>query len=138
MEEQPKNILKTILKSSSVIATHLNLGLKPYKMSLQQFYILCMLKQDDGRVINLSDIQEKMPHKMSNATRVIDKLIDKGMACKIVSSSNRRKIELFITEKGIKILESLYPIIKNIENQLLHGLSDTEEHQLYNYLIRIH
>ena len=138
MEEQPKNILKTILKSSSVIATSVNLGLKPYKMSLQQFYILCMLKDDEGQVINLSDIQEKMPHEMSNATRVIDKLIEKGMAYKIISKSNRRKIELFITEKGIKILESLYPIIENIENQLLSQLSDTEEHQLYNYLIRIH
>ena len=138
MEEQPKNILKTILKSSSVIATNVNLGLKPYKMSLQQFYILCMLKEDEGRVINLSDIQEKMPHEMSNATRVIDKLIEKGMAYKIISTSNRRKIELFITEKGIKILESLYPIIENIENQLLSQLSDTEEHQLYKFLIKIH
>lgn len=138
MEEQPKNILKTILKSSSVIATNVNLGLKPYKMSLQQFYILCMLKEDEGRVINLSDIQEKMPHEMSNATRVIDKLIEKGMAYKIISKSNRRKIELFITEKGIKMLESLYPIIENIENQLLSQLSDTEEHQLYKFLIKIH
>ena len=77
---------------------------KTHGISLPQFNVLRILRGRKGEAANLSTIQEQMIHKMSNTTRLIDKLIEGGYVNRFVCEKNRRKIEIFITKKGLELL----------------------------------
>ena len=77
--------------------------LKPYGVSIQQFNVLRILRGQKGVAANLSTVQNLMVDKISNTTRLIDKLIEKSLVERIICKENRRKIELFITDKGLSL-----------------------------------
>ena len=75
-----------------------------------------------------------MIHKMSNTTRLIDKLIDKSLVHREICKENRRKVEIVITEKGLEVLEKLDQQIENTEIEILKPL-DIEEQRTLRSLI---
>jgi DNA-binding MarR family transcriptional regulator len=68
-----------------------------------------------------------MIDKNSNTTRLVDKLIDKGLARRQQCESNRRKVEIFITENGLELLKGLDPVT---EQTNLHIVSNLDENEL--------
>ena len=74
-------------------------ALKPFGISLQQFNVLRILRGQKKQPANLSTINSRMISKMSNTTRLVDKLITKGYTERSICTSNRRKVEITITEK---------------------------------------
>ena len=78
-----------------------------------------------------------MIHKMSNTTRLIDKLIDKTLVSRKICEENRRKIEIFITENGLEVLAQLDMIIQNTEAEILQPLSLEEQKTLRSLINKI-
>lgn len=104
--------------------------LKPFDVSMPQFNVLRILRGQNGKPANLSTLNERMITKMSNTTRLVDKLILKGFVERITCPSNRRKIEINITTKGKKALKSMDKVIDDAEKNILKNLSKTELEQL--------
>jgi len=77
-------------------------ALKPFEVSAQQFNVLRILRGQNGKPANLSTLNDRMVTKMSNTTRLVDKLILKGFVNRITCPSNRRKVEIRITMKRKK------------------------------------
>jgi len=111
--------------------------LKPFDLSLEQFNVLRILRGQNEKPLNLQDIQDRMVNKMSNTTRLIDKLLLKDFVERNTCAKNRRKIEIFITQDGLKTLSVLDPIIDDIEQQMTSNLSQTELEQLNNLLTKL-
>lgn len=111
--------------------------LKPHELSLEQFNVLRILRGQKGNPINLQDIQERMINKMSNTTRLVDKLILKGFVKRNQCEQNRRKIEIYITSEGLHILRELDSIIDQTEQHITSNLSQTELEQLNNLLLKL-
>ena len=105
-------------------------ALKPLGVSLQQFNVLRILRGQKGKPANLSTINKRMVTKMSNTTRLVDKLLLKGYVNREVCASNRRKIEITITEKGAEALLEMDRAMQAAENELLENLSTAELEQL--------
>nr|WP_190811558.1 MarR family transcriptional regulator [Flagellimonas sp. S3867] len=101
-------------------------ALKPYGISKQQFNVLRILRGQKGKPANLSTINERMVTKMSNTTRLVDKLITKGYVDRSVCPSNRRKVEILITTTGKKVLEKLDAAMQETENEILKDFSKKE------------
>ena len=129
-----KHAIISILKSSAFISEILLSGLKPYKISEQQFNVLRILRGQKGIAANLSTVQDRMVHKMSNTTRLIDKLIQKKLVKRNVCIENRRKIELFITEDGLDFLKKIDPITDEIEKKILSNISSKDLNSLISIL----
>jgi len=108
--------------------------LKPYDISVEQFNVLRILRGKNGNPTNLQDIQERMINKMSNTTRLVDKLILKGLVERFVCEKNRRKVEIFITKQGLKLLNEVSPVVEQTENRITSGLS-TQELKTLNTLL---
>ncbi|MFQ3335121.1 MAG: DNA-binding MarR family transcriptional regulator [Candidatus Arcticimaribacter sp.] len=132
-----RNSVISILTSGYQVNDELSSLFKVYGISLPQFNVLRILRGQNGTAANLSTIQERMIHKMSNTTRLIDKLIDKGYVNRFVCEKNRRKIELFITDQGLKLLKSLDRISDNKEKRLLKNLNIKEKEELIRILSKI-
>jgi DNA-binding MarR family transcriptional regulator len=78
-----------------------------------------------------------MIHKMSNTTRLIDKLIEGGYVNRFVCVKNRRKIEIFITKKGLELLNSLDDKLETKEQFLMNNLDNKEKEELMRLLSKI-
>ncbi|MCB0383560.1 MAG: MarR family transcriptional regulator [Psychroserpens sp.] len=111
--------------------------LKPFDLSLEQFNVLRILRGQKGNPINLQDIQERMVNKMSNTTRLVDKLIKKDFVKRNQCKENRRKIEIYITSDGLNILKELDIIIDQTEQNITSNLSITELEQLNKLLLKL-
>ena len=74
---------------------------------------------------------------MSNTTRLVDKLILKDFVSRETCESNRRKIDIFITDKGLKFLDEINPVIDKSEELMTTNLSEEEKNILIKLLNKI-
>lgn len=109
-------------------------ALKPFEVSLQQFNVLRILKGQKGEPANLSTLNERMVSKMSNTTRLVDKLILKNFVRRCVCASNRRKIEIFITQEGEKALVKMSESMKKAEENAIQNFTPKELKELNQLL----
>ena len=109
-------------------------ALKPLDVSLQQFNVLRILRGQKGKPANLSTVNERMVTKMSNTSRLVDKLIAKDYAQRTTCENNRRKVEINITKNGLQALENMDLAIQKAERDLLSNFSTADLEQL-NHLL---
>ena len=112
-------------------------ALKPYDLSIEQFNVLRILRGKKGEAANLQEVQERMINKMSNTTRLVDKLILKGLVKRFICKKNRRKVDIYITERGMELLSEIDPIIDTSEDNLCSNLSKTELENLNQLLTKL-
>ncbi|WP_311195891.1 hypothetical protein [Antarcticibacterium sp. 1MA-6-2] len=71
---------------------------------------------------------------MSNTTRLVDKLLEKKLVDRNTCEENRRKIEIFITQKGLELLKQLDPLVEHTEKDFVKDLN-LEEVKTLNTLL---
>jgi DNA-binding MarR family transcriptional regulator len=126
-----------MLKAGNKAEKNLNGTLKPFEISLQQFNVLRILRGRKGKAANLNTVQQRMIHKMSNTSRLIDKLIEKKLVERNICPDNRRKIEIFITKKGQDLLDNLDNKIQMTEAEILKPLSIEDQKILRNLINKL-
>lgn len=129
-----KRVLLNILYTQTVISDGLHEILKSQGLSQEQFDVLILLRELNGKCANMYMIQERMVAKTSNTTRLVDKLLFKGHVTREIFNENRRKIEISITPKGLLILEETEPKIKAFETKHGDNLTSYEMENL-NFLL---
>ena len=135
--ELAKNTVVGILKAGSKVEEHIGEVLKTFDISLQQFNVLRILRGSKGKPANLQTVQKRMIHKMSNTTRLVDKLIIKKLVVRKTCKENRRKIEITITDQGLDVLSNLDTKIQKTEATILKQLSLEEQKTLRNLINKI-
>ena len=73
----------------------------------QQFNILRILRGSYPQPLSTLQIRERMLDKMSDTSRIVDRLILKGYASKKTCNKDKRLVDVSISDKGKKILEKL-------------------------------
>jgi len=73
----------------------------------QQFNILRILRGSHPTPISTLQIRERMIDKMSDTSRLVDRLLSKGLAKKVICKKDRRLVDVNITDKGLKLLQKL-------------------------------
>ena len=126
-----------MMYTSRIIEEAIVSVLKQYGLSTPQYNVLRILRGQHGNPANLSTLQDRMIDKNSNTTRLVDKLISKGWVKRNVCEQNRRKIEMFITDDGLKILKQLDPIIEHNNKNILSNLSNNELEHLNKLLDKL-
>ena len=132
-----RRLILGILLSNNLINDKVSEALKPFDVSSPQFNVLRILRGQKGKPANLSTIQERMVSKMSNTTRIVDKLITKEYVERVVCEKNRRKVEISITPKGLDFLNKIDPVIDNVEAMLIESLSSSEKETIINNLQKL-
>ena len=108
LDNPAKRAMMNVYYTGYWISDQVNEQLKQFGISEQQYNVLKILRgkcNNNGR--NLCEIQERMMHKMSNATRLVEKLRLKGLVTRQTKEDNRRMVEINITEKGMKLMETI-------------------------------
>ncbi len=104
-------------------------------LTLQQFNILRILR---GSLAPLSTLQirERMLDKMSDTSRIVDRLIIKELAKKIVCKKDKRLVDVSITAKGMKLLEKL-DLQEDKMETIINALTENEAETLNKLLDKI-
>jgi len=104
--------------------------LLPVDITMQQFNILRILRGSHPKPLSTLQIREGMIDKMSDTSRMVDRLIAKGLVRKAVSGKDRRLVDVVITVKGRNLLkkldlrqDELDGILKNISQEEAANLS---------------
>jgi DNA-binding MarR family transcriptional regulator len=105
-------------------------------ITAQQFNILRILRGSFPQPLSTLQIRERMLEKMSDTSRIVDRLIAKGLVKKITCKSDRRLVDVIITEKGKKLLERLDLKQDEIDN-VLNRLSEKDANILSELLDKI-
>jgi DNA-binding MarR family transcriptional regulator len=132
-----KRALLNMLYTGNWITDEITSALKPFDITTQQFNVLRILKGKKGQACSLQTIQERMISKMSNTTRLVDKLISKNYVQREQCESNRRKVDITITEEGIRALEVINEAVDAAESKITNNLNQTELKDLNDLLNKL-
>ena len=111
-----------------------NEQLKPYNISWQQFNILRILKGQRPEPATVKMLTARMIDKMSNASRLVEKLKNKGLVDRRSCSEDRRRVDIYITEKGLALVNEITDVVENEIERTLSSIS-TKEAEVLNTLL---
>jgi len=94
------------------------------KLTPQQYNVLRILRGSKDS-LSTNQIRERMLDKMSDASRIVDRLILKSLVSKKTDTTDKRLVQVEITKKGLKLLESLDPRISEMEGGMI-GLTKAD------------
>lgn len=106
--------------------------LKPYGISIQQYNILRILKGMRPKPATVKTLIERMIDKNSNASRLVDKLLKKGLLERNACSRDRRRVDVMITPAGLDMVNDIAKVMK--KNKIFMNLTDEEALLLSNLL----
>lgn len=101
----------------------------------QQYNILRILR-GAGEPLSTSQIRQRMLDKMSDSSRIVDRLLLKGMVKKTECKSDKRLVDVIITAKGLKLLEKIDTHNARVDD-IMMNLSQTEAKNLNQLLDKI-
>lgn len=121
-----------IMYTSRFIETNLSRHYKKFGITMKQFNILRILK-GAGEPISTQIIRERMIDRMSDISRIVDRLVEKGHISKCVNKEDKRLVDVTLNESGENLLDEL-------KDELTSSIHDTqnltqEEAVQLNYLL---
>jgi len=108
-------------------------NLKEHDITMQQYNVLRILNGQYPKAVTTSTIRERMMDKMSDASRLVERLKVQGLVDKCVNSHDRRLVSVVISEKGRSIINTIIAKQDVVENTL-GGLSEAEARTLNTLL----
>jgi DNA-binding MarR family transcriptional regulator len=101
----------------------------------QQYNILRILRGSECPLSTLK-IRERMLDKMSDTSRIVDRLIVKGLVEKFACVKDKRLVDITVTKKGLQLLEKLDALNEPIDS-ILKGVSEKEAHTINQILDKL-
>ncbi|NUO00462.1 MAG: MarR family transcriptional regulator [Saprospiraceae bacterium] len=123
-----------VLYTASYLNQETLRALKPFRISPQQFNILRILRGMYPKPASVKLLTEKMIDKTSNASRLVEKLRNKGLVDREACDDDRRKVDVQITGTGLELLEQASRVIEQMI-QNYEVLINREEATTLNVLL---
>ena len=106
-----------------------------YDLTMPQFNILRILRGAKS-ALNVNSVKDRMVEKSPNTTRLMDKLIEKGLIERVRCNEDRRVVYVEITKKGLQLLVEID--IKLDANSIMDlNLTDQESEMLSDLLDKV-
>lgn len=110
--------------------------LAPEDITPQQYNILRILRGSYPEPLSTLQIRERMLDRMSDTSRIVDRLIVKQLVKKVVCEKDRRLVDVTITEKGKNLLQKLDADANKMED-FLSNLTEEEAEKVSRLLDKL-
>ena len=101
----------------------------------QQFNILRILR-GAGQPLSTLQIRQRMLDRMSDTSRIVDRLVRKGLVKKSICKMDRRLVDVTITDKGKKLLEKIDQYSEQMDG-IMKNLTEEDARTLNELLDKI-
>ena len=107
-----------------------------HNLTQQQFNVLRILRGQYPKPATINMIKERMLDKMSDASRIVDRLIQKGLVSRCTNNKDRRAVDIQISEAGLEILSKMDEEFKT-GDLLRNNLTEEEAGKLSDLLDKL-
>jgi DNA-binding MarR family transcriptional regulator len=125
-----------LMFTSGWVQTQQNRIFRNYDLTAPQFNILRILRGQYPKPATVNLLIERMLDKTSNASRIVDKLVAKGLVTRQPCPQDRRTVDVLITEAGLEVLKRIDEVEHDIHTGLAN-LSEAEATELSRLLDKI-
>jgi DNA-binding MarR family transcriptional regulator len=108
-----------------------------FDLTIQQYNVLRILRGQYPKPVTVNTIIERMIDKMSNASRLVDKLLVKKLVLRKEAKHDRRACDVIITKKGLEILSQIDEIHQTWEKETFTKITSAEAEQLSELLDKL-
>jgi DNA-binding MarR family transcriptional regulator len=130
--EYQKSVLNMIYTYNWMME-RVKIMLEKFDVTPQQYNILRILR-GAGEPLSTLQIRQRMLDKMSDTSRIVDRLLKKSLVNKVVCQSDRRLVDVTISPKGLELLaqsdtyevemDAIFQQLSNEEAKTLNQLLD--------------
>jgi len=106
-----------------------------FDLTTQQFNILRILR-GAGSPLSTLQIRQRMLDKMSDTSRIVDRLVKKKLVEKVVCPSDRRLVDVTISDKGHSLLAEI-DVLEPEWETLFFNLTEEEASELNRLLDKL-
>ncbi len=133
---EPQKAILNILYTSYFIQDRMNTLFKQYDITRQQYNVLRILRGQHPGHASVNLIRERMLDKMSDASRIVERLRLKELVVRKNAEKDKRAVEVTITDRGLELLQEMEKPVEDFES-LLRNLGEEETRQLNNLLDKV-
>jgi len=103
----------------------IRLAIEPFDITMQQYNVLRILRGSHPEPISTQEIRNRMLDKMSDVSRIVDRLILKNLVQKRVCEFDKRLVDVTISDAGLILLSQMEAYEHQMDN-LLVGINEAE------------
>ncbi|BAU55286.1 MarR family winged helix-turn-helix transcriptional regulator [Mucilaginibacter gotjawali] len=107
-----------------------------HNLTQQQFNILRILRGQYPNPATINLLKERMIDKMSDASRIVDRLVQKGFVSRCTNNKDRRAVDIRISDTGLEILNTMDEEFK-AKDYLQKNLTEEEATHLSDLLDKL-
>lgn len=115
-----------IIFSANWLHERINVFLEEEDITQQQFNIMRILR-GSRKPLSTLQIRERMLDKMSDTSRIVERMLKKGLVEKKICSTDKRLVDVILSEEGYTILEKIDRKNTEMDNILQHLSADEAE-----------
>ncbi|UKJ06434.1 MarR family winged helix-turn-helix transcriptional regulator [Solitalea lacus] len=131
-ENNYQKAIVNIVFTQSWIMSNMRNVLDPFDITPQQFNVLRILRGQYPKPATLNLVKDRIIDKMSDVSRIVDRLVKKELIERKICKSDRRAVDLLITPKGLELLSTLSN--DKIQGYVHENLTSDELETLNNLL----
>jgi DNA-binding MarR family transcriptional regulator len=106
-EDAYQKVVINIAYTSGWLNNLMKSDFERFNLTQQQFNILRILRGQYPKPATVNLLKERMIDKMSDASRIVDRLIQKGLVSRCTNKSDRRAVDIRISDEGLDILSKM-------------------------------
>ena len=134
VHSRQQDAVVSILHTANYLGRFYSPVFDQHGITSQQYNVLRILRGAGLGGIPTLDIAERMIEQAPGITRLLDRLERKKLVRRERPSENRRQVLCYITKPGLDLLRELDTPVKNLDNQALHRLDESEIEELIRLL----
>lgn len=126
----------SILYTNNLVSAHYEEAFGKYGLTVQQFNVLRILRGQQPTPCTINLIRERMLDRMSDASRIVERLRKAGLVERVQSTKDRRAVDVVITKKGMAVLAQIDKVEDKLQSPF-GGITDKEAKQLNELLEKV-
>jgi DNA-binding MarR family transcriptional regulator len=108
---------------------------KGFEITHEQLVLLFIISHEKG--INQKELAHKLDRDKTSIARSVSKLEKTHKIVRIQTAEDKRINNLYLTKEGTQLLEDIYPVLKQIRDQLKTDLSENEINTTVSFLKKL-
>jgi DNA-binding MarR family transcriptional regulator len=116
----------SLIRAGALLRDDMELMLKPHGLTDQQYNVLRILRGAEPEGLCRNEIRDRMLNRMSDMTRLLDRLEAAGLVERFRVGDDRRMVMTRLTPQGDALLASLDELADREQERRLQGLSDEQ------------
>jgi DNA-binding MarR family transcriptional regulator len=135
MDTDNKDLTILVFKAAELLYLELSRLFRPFNLTFEQVALLHILTMKNG--ISQKEISKSVYKDQANITRILRRLLDKGLVERKNSDKDKRLNLVFITEKGRALLRQLVPLKEPFMERMVGDMPEADQDMLKSLLEKL-